>query len=158
MRTQRFLNLVVTVSVVGMVVSAAVFVERAYAEVSQASETAVAVVPSQSDADKAMLVSRVEARWRALCEKDYRASYDYELPTYRSANSFEKYRGRFGEAVTWHVATVKEVRYDDPEVAVVSIDLEHSRPLLVGGGVVRSTTPIVETWLKREGQWWHGSR
>lgn len=105
--------------------------------------------------DEAILVSRIESRWKVLIARDFRAAFEFELPSYRERTPFERFRGGFGGAVKWHVARVTELRYDGPTVARVKVEVEYESSTSWSEQPVRSTAYISETWLKRDGQWWH---
>jgi len=119
------------------------------------AQEGVASSPAQRSDDETILRERVEGRWQALIARDFRAAYDFETPSYRAMNPFEKFHGRFGGAVIWHVVRVVEVRYDDPTVARVKVAVDYSAPTSWGDQAAKATTHISETWLKRDGQWWH---
>jgi hypothetical protein len=109
----------------------------------------------QRSADEAALVSRVETRWRALIARDFEAAYEFELPSYRERNSLEKFRGSFKSAVTWVVATVSEVRYDEPMIARVKVAVEYAAPTSWPDQAEKPRAYIGEVCFKRDGQWWH---
>lgn len=109
-----------------------------------------------SEAEEARLRERVDGRWQALIQGEFQSAYEYELPSFRERTSFEQYRGRFGQAVEWHMVTITDVSYDSPEVARVRVAIDHSFTPSSGAQVVRTVSGMRETWLKRDGQWWHG--
>lgn len=129
------------------------FAHYAFGQGPQAQEGASSSSAQQSE--EAILRDRVEGRWQALIARDFRSAYDFETPSYRAMNPFEKFHGRFGGAVIWHVVRIVEVRYDDPTVARVKVAVEYSAPTSWGDQAAKATTHISETWLKRDGQWWH---
>jgi hypothetical protein len=53
------------------------------------------------------------------------------------------------------MATVKEIRYDDPVVArvVVEIAYRYAEPG-EGSQALSLTQDVKETWLRKDGQWW----
>jgi len=107
-----------------------------------------------SEQDK-LLADRVEARWKALIERDFAAAYGYALPSYRQANTPEQFAKGYGRAVGWRMAQVQGIRYDAPEIARVKIALETEQATPWSGGQLeKRVTGIDETWLNRDGVWW----
>lgn len=122
---------------------------------SQAAPESVASTEDQK-ADRVALEERVNARWGALIKGDYAAAYEMELPSYRKANTFEKYRGEFGDAVTWRLAKVAEVSYDGASKAKVSVSVEFTARM-ASGRPETIQNEIREIWVRRDGQWWHSN-
>jgi len=122
---------------------------------SQATPESVANAEDQK-VDRAALEERVDARWEALIKGDYAAAYEMELPSYRKSNTFEKYRGEFGDAVTWRLAKVAGISYDGASKAKVSISVEITARM-ASGRPETIQNEIRETWVRRDGQWWHSN-
>jgi len=124
---------------------------------SQGAEVAVApeiLAADFSEQDK-LLADRVEARWKAMVERDFASAYGYTLPSYRQANTLEQFAKGYGRAVAWRMAQVRGIRYDDPEIARVKIALETEQATPWSGGQLeKRVTGIDETWLNRDGVWW----
>jgi hypothetical protein len=133
------------------------FAEDALAPVAADKGVSGAETPAQERADEEVLMKRVEDRWLALIDGNFRAAYEFYLPSYRAVTPFEKFRGQFGSAVAWHVATAEEVSYDGLEVARVRVAIEASTLPASTGDAIRSVTRVREVWLKRDGQWWYSA-
>jgi hypothetical protein len=110
-----------------------------------------ALTPEQAALDE-RLRERVQERWNAMIERDLIKAYEYETPAYRETHTPTDYARSFGALVAWHVATVKDVRYDAPHEAVVKLTLDVSFP--VGGEEVRTTVPLDDHWVYLEDEWW----
>jgi hypothetical protein len=106
-------------------------------------------------ADEAQLKERVLARWQALIKRDFEAAYSFETPAYRAVYTVRQFLGQQGGQVDWRMATVKEIRYDDPVVArvVVEIAYRYAEPG-EGSQALSLTQDVKETWLRKDGQWW----
>lgn len=109
----------------------------------------------EPDVLEASVRERAIQRWGALVAKDFKAAYGFELPSYRERISFEQYASQFGAAVQWHSASVVEVVFDNPSVARVRIAIDHSFIPSTGSDALRTVSWLRETWLERDGQWWH---
>ncbi len=124
---------------------------------SQGAEVAVPpeILAADFSEQDRLLVDRVEARWKALVERDFAAAYGYALPSYRQANTMEEFTKGYGRAVGWRMAQVRWIRYDAPEIARVKIALETELTTPWSGGQLeKRVTGIEETWLNRDGVWW----
>ncbi len=124
---------------------------------SQGAEEAVfpGILAAEFSEQDKLLADRVEARWKAMVERDFASAYGYTLPSYRQANTLEQFAKGYGRAVGWRLAQVRGIRYDAPEIARVKIALEteHATPWS-GGQLEKRVTGIDETWLNRDGVWW----
>ena len=108
-----------------------------------------------SEADEAQLKERVLARWQALIKRDFEAAYSFETPAYRAIYTPRQFMGQQGGQVGWRTAKVKEIRYDDPVVARVAVEItyRYAEPG-EGGQVFDLNGNVSETWLRQDGQWW----
>ena len=124
---------------------------------SQATEVAGAreVLAANFSEQDRLLADRVEARWKAMVEKNFESAYGYTLPSYRQANTLEQFAKVPSRSVVWRKAQVRSIRYDDPQIARVKIALESElvTPWSVGQPEKR-VTGLEETWLNRDGIWW----
>jgi hypothetical protein len=125
-------------------------VDGQMADVAQPPEILVADFSNQDRA----LAERVEARWKAMVERDLASAYGYTLPSFRQANTLEQFSKGYGRAVTWRKAKVLGIWYDAPEIARVKIALETEQGTPWGGQPEKRVTRIDETWLNRDGVWW----
>lgn len=99
------------------------------------------------------LRERVEARWAALIEGDLATAYQFSTPSFRANYTPAEYASFFGSHVQWHLASVKEVRYDLEDQAEVIVNLTLTVPL-GGSGDFKTTVPTPERWSFVEGQWY----
>ena len=126
---------------------------KAESKPKEASGPPEKLVADFSEQDKA-LADRVEERWKAMVERDFKSAYSFALPSFRQATTLEQFSNRFGKAVAWRKAQVRGIRYDSPEIARVKIALETELTTPWGGKPEVRVTRIDETWLKRDGIWW----
>ena len=100
------------------------------------------------------LVGRVQARWDAVIARDFEKAYAFETPAYRSDHSAQDYAGQFGNLARWHVAKVRELRYNQPEAVEVVVNLDYSFNLPGVSRPVRTQLDILETWVHTDQEWW----
>jgi hypothetical protein len=115
-------------------------------------EPAPKLTPEQRAREQA-LRERAQERWNAVVDRDFSRAYAFEAPDYRAAHTAKEYARKFGGAVEWHLATVKSVRYDSQDKAMVEVALEVSFPLGMGDEA-RTEVSLDDTWVFVEGQWW----
>jgi hypothetical protein len=120
----------------------------------EADESGVVVVFDEQALQMCRLRDRVEQRWHALIKRDFAAAYAYETPAYREENSLERFAAQFGTRVSWHIATVKQLRYDRADEATAAIALNYSFDLPTDE-VAQTTSRIREQWVRVDNEWWH---
>jgi len=103
---------------------------------------------------EAELRQRVQARWNAVVNGNFREAYAFETPDYRKAHSEQSYRDEFGRQVRWHVATLRELRYDRADEVEAVITLDYSFALPGGDQMARTTSDVTEHWVYSDGHWW----
>jgi hypothetical protein len=108
-----------------------------------------------ADAEEAQLRARVLARWEALIKGDFEAAYQFETPAYRAIYTLSQFRTQFGNQTRWIMADIKEIRYDDSNVAKIRVEVayRYAEPAK-NGEVVDMTHEVDEIWLRKEEQWW----
>lgn len=99
------------------------------------------------------LRSRVEERWRHLVAGDYDDTYEFTTPAYKESVKQREHAASFGDMVTWHLATLQDVRYDDEDQAEVVVALTLSFPL--GGEMMKTKVLTPERWVYKDGEWYH---
>jgi len=105
---------------------------------------------------EAQLKERVLARWQALIKRDFEVAYSFETPAYRAIYTPRQFMGQQGGQVGWRAAKVKEIRYDDPNVAWVLVEITFQFAEAGENGQVRDMTQdLNEIWLRKDEQWWH---
>jgi len=119
-----------------------------------ADESGIVVVFDEQALEMCRLRERVEQRWNALIKRDFAAAYTYETPAYREENSPERFAAQFGARVSWHMATVKQLRYDRGDEATAAIALNYSFDLPTDE-VAQTTSRIREQWVRVDNEWWH---
>jgi hypothetical protein len=107
--------------------------------------------------DEALLRQRIADRWQALIKGDFEAAYQFETPAYRAVYTSLQFKYQFGNQIAWRVANVKDVRYDDSNVArvTVSVSYHYDEPEKKEYRPLNTTAQINEIWLRKDGQWWH---
>jgi len=128
--------------------------ERTVTPPAQAGESGSAADSAERAAEERQLSERVRKRWEALVKRDFATAYTYETPEYRKENSVQRFGAQFGSLVRWHMATVKEVRYDREDEATVKIMLDYSFDLPTDE-TARTTSVIREQWVRIDDSWWH---
>lgn len=101
---------------------------------------------------------RVEARWRALVERDFQKAYQYETPGFREAYTVPVFKGQFGDWVIWKSAKAGEVKIEGTK-AKVMVRLVYSA--IVPNApqpMVENSTHVEETWMLQNLDWFHVSR
>jgi hypothetical protein len=117
-----------------------------------------ASAPKMTDAEQARLLERVEARWRALEQRDFGTAYEFTSPAYREVFSKTLYEKKFSYMVEWELTGVEFLTYD-AEAAVASVaarvmskPVKHTSAASAALGAV--PTKQVEKWVFVDGQWW----
>ena len=107
-------------------------------------------------ADEALLKERIQARWQALIERNFDAAYLFETPAYRAIYTPNQFRSKISGSLDWRTITVKQIDYDGPDVAKIQLEVayRYAEPEKEGP-VYDMTQTLWETWLRRDGQWWH---
>jgi hypothetical protein len=97
----------------------------------------------------------VQARWDAVIKADFKKAYTFETPEFRKANKPEDYAFQVGRSqIRWHVASLKELRYDRPDEVEAVIILEYSFALPGGDQLVQTEGKISDRWVYVDDQWW----
>jgi hypothetical protein len=102
------------------------------------------------------LKDRAEKRWGALIKGDFETAYTFSSPDFRAVVSLQQYRSKFGRALSWRLARVVNVSYDEPTVATVSVEVAYrtSLPGIVGE-MIETQSLISEKWVYKNRQWWY---
>lgn len=114
--------------------------------------------PRMTDVEQARLLERVEARWKALEQRDFGAAYEFTSPAYREVFSKSLYEKKFSYMVEWELTGVEYLTYDaDAAVAsvaarVMSKPVKHTSAASAALGAVPRKQ--VEKWVFVDGQWW----
>ena len=91
--------------------------------------------------------ARAQARWDALLKEDYATAYSYLGPGSRAVNSMEAYKAAVPKNF-YKAAQVHSVVCETPESCMVDVRVDY----LFRGSRIK--TPLAETWIKQEGNWW----
>lgn len=118
--------------------------------------------PRMTDEQRASLLARAEARWRALERRDFDAAWAFTSPAYRKVIPKALYRHKFSYMVEWELTAVELVTYD-AEAAVASVaarvmsePVKHTSAASAAIGAV--PTRFVEQWIYADGEWWFSAR
>lgn len=117
--------------------------------------------PPLTDAGKARLLERAEARWQALAARDWGTAYEYTSPAYRSIFTREMYKTKFSYMVDWELTSVEFVNYDaraavaSVAARVMSKPVKQTSAASVAIGAV--PTRFVEQWILVDGEWWYSA-
>jgi hypothetical protein len=96
---------------------------------------------------EAEVKSRAQARWNALLQGDTKAAYQYLSPGSRAVQGFQDYDASIRRGF-WKSATVETVTCPTKQTCEVSAQIEYE----FNGR--RTRTPLSETWVREDGNWW----
>ena len=102
---------------------------------------------SPLEARQAAVTQRVNARWAALVKGDVAESYQFLSPASREVTTLEQYRARTRSG-GFREAAVDKVDCE-AEICRVTLRLTYDHRLMKG-----IVTPIEETWVLEQGQFW----
>jgi hypothetical protein len=121
--------------------------------------TACATQPREAAAPVAEvpLEERAVQRWQFLIDRKPELAWDFLTPGVRSARSREKYAEEMGNrAVSWSKVTYRDKECDQPDSCTVRLEVEYRVVLPVTRvGEVNLASPLLERWLRLDGQWYH---
>ena len=92
--------------------------------------------------------ARAQARWDAVTKEDFATAYGYLSPGSRSVNSLEAYRIAVPKAF-YKEGRVESVTCSGPDTCETQVRVEYE---FKGK---RFKTPLAETWIRQEGNWWY---
>lgn len=128
---------------------------RSPADTSKLGDDEPPRAPGVKLIDEGRLKERVQARWDAAINGEFTKAYAFETPEFRKANKPEDYAFRLGRAsVRWHVASLKELRYDQADQADAVVTLEFSFAIPGGDALARTSGDFPERWVFLDGDWW----
>lgn len=119
---------------------------RVAAVVAVLGLAACAAVPQKPAED--VVRARAQERWDALLKGDLKAAYGYLGPGSRELNTFEAYSASVRKGF-WKTAQVSKVACPTAESCEVEVAVEYE----FRGSRVK--TPLGETWVRQEGNWWY---
>jgi hypothetical protein len=90
---------------------------------------------------------RAQQRWDALVKGDTEAAYRYLSPGSRAVMTYEAYRGSVRVGF-WKAAKVEKVTCASAESCAAQVEIEYE----FRGSRLKS--PLVETWVKQDAEWW----
>jgi len=90
---------------------------------------------------------RAQARWDALLKGDLQTAYGYYSPGSRAVMDFKSYEASIRKGF-WKAATVDSVTCPAAQrcEAVETIEYEFNGR--------RTRSPLTETWIEEDGNWW----
>jgi hypothetical protein len=97
---------------------------------------------------EAVVKERAQARWDAMVKGDFQAAYGYLSPGSRAVLSETGYAAELKKGF-WKSAHVESVTCRNAEACDVSATIEYE---YMGH---RTRTPLRESWIRDEGQWWY---
>lgn len=106
--------------------------------------------------DEEALEFRARKRWDAMIELDLDTTYEFATPTYRANYNLAHYRRQYAAQVKRTGYEVYSVDIDeaDPRKAKVVILLNYETAGYEPGQVIELRSRHVNTWVKRNGEWW----
>jgi hypothetical protein len=119
------------------------------------AESKPAHAPGVTLVDEDGLRERVQARWNAVINGEFTKAYAFETPEFRNAIEPADYAFRLGRAsVRWHLASLKELRYDRADQADAVMTIEYSFAISGGDGLATTSGDFPERWVFLDGNWW----
>jgi hypothetical protein len=91
--------------------------------------------------------ARAQARWDALLKGDTKSAYEYFSPGTRAVLDYKSYDASIRKGF-WTSATVDSVTCPAPDRCEASETIEYE---FKGR---RTKTPLSESWLREDGNWW----
>ena len=92
--------------------------------------------------------ARAQQRWDALLKGDLDGAYGYLSPGSRAVNTADAYKASI-RAGFWKAAAVEKVLCGSEDSCEVQTQIEY----VVRGSRVK--TPLAETWIRQQGNWWY---
>jgi hypothetical protein len=106
-----------------------------------------ATVPDTPADSEKVVKARAQARWDALLKGDVETAYGYLGPGSRAVNSLEAYKVSIRKGF-WQSAQVESAKCEGDSCEVYAQIGYRYR-----GSNIKS--PLAETWIKQEGNWWY---
>lgn len=91
---------------------------------------------------------RAQQRWDALLKGDIQGGYAFLSPGSRAVMTLDGYRTTIRPGF-WKAAKVGDVKCGSAESCEVQAEIEY----VVRGSRVK--TPLGETWIRQQGNWWY---
>ncbi|MGV6826497.1 MAG: hypothetical protein ACWA5Q_05935 [bacterium] len=129
-----------------------------FATVGLAAEVGSKESIAEQEAHK--LIDRVQGRWDALIDQDFKGAWEFETPGYKAAYDWKQYRAKFGMHIAWTGARVHRVEVHEDlvanPVAKVLVKVKYVALLAVESDEkIESERVLSEKWLKEGDQWYH---
>ena len=111
-----------------------------------------------SDAERAAILDRAEARWAALEQREFASAYEFTSPAYREVFAESQYRQKFSYMVDWELTSVEILNYDAgaavASVAVRVMSRAVKQTSAASAAIGSVPTRFVEQWILEDGEWW----
>ena len=118
--------------------------------------TTAILLTSCQDQEEGKLDNRVKAYWDAKINKDFKASYLYLTPGWRSTESEEAYFIRYsGISIKWLSAILESKNCTKPDVCSVEVLIKYSYRFPTGGGELEAESKVKENWLLIDNVWYN---
>ncbi len=114
-----------------------------------ALEAGCATTEQQPQSPEQAVKARAQQRWDTLIKGDIEAAYGYLSPGSRAVNTLESYKGSIRPGF-WKSARVADAKCN---AALDSCEVASEIEYEFRGGRVKS--PLNETWIRQEGNWWY---
>jgi hypothetical protein len=100
---------------------------------------------------------RAKERWDLIIAKEHRKAYEYLSPGTRVTTPVDAYvRRLLGTQVRWFDASVETVICEEPDVCKARVKLSYKvRTPMMGISEMEASSPVTESWLLSDGQWYH---
>jgi hypothetical protein len=105
-----------------------------------------AAAPEQ--APEAAVQARAQGRWDALVKGDIGGAYAFLSPGSRAVLDADSYRDSVRRGF-WKSAKVQRAECSSADACEVSVEIEYE----FRGSRVK--TPLQESWIRQEGNWWY---
>ena len=92
--------------------------------------------------------ARAQARGDALVKGKVEAAYGYLSPGSKAVRTVDGYRNEI-KVGFWAAATVEQVQCGSEDSCEAQVSIEYKARGL------RVKTPLTETWIRQQGNWWY---
>lgn len=127
------------------------FSGRAATILAGAAVVAAGCATMQPKSPEETVKERAQARAQAVVAGDLRRVYEFFTPVTRETLKFEDWSGSMNRGF-WKAASVDKVECPKRDICEASLTVEYE----FRGG--RRTTPLKETWIQENNNWWYAKK
>ncbi|MEP6483194.1 MAG: hypothetical protein ABJB01_02010 [Rudaea sp.] len=114
-----------------------------------------ATAPVAKDENSDVIKQRSVERWNFLIAHQAEKAYDYLSPGFRATKPRDVYAKEMNSrGVKWTAVSFSS-KECEPETCKVRVLVDFEINVAGATGTVKSTSPLVETWIKVDGNWYY---